>query len=75
MKTTMSVTLSDEILVQVDTIAADGDRSGFIEKALWKYVESTRGHTRARDDFDILNNESAHLNEEAEDALLYQVAK
>jgi metal-responsive CopG/Arc/MetJ family transcriptional regulator len=73
MKTKTSVSLSNEILVQMDNINSDGNRSDFIEKALWRYIELLRREKRNQNDLNIINKASQYLNKEAEDTLLFQV--
>jgi metal-responsive CopG/Arc/MetJ family transcriptional regulator len=75
MKTKTSVTLSTEILTQLSNITSVGNRSDFIEKALWRYIELLHREERNRDDLNIINSASSYLNKEAEDVLLYQVDK
>jgi metal-responsive CopG/Arc/MetJ family transcriptional regulator len=75
MKTKTSVTLSTEILTQLNNITSVGNRSDFIEKALWRYIELLHREERNRDDLNIINSASSYLNKEAEDVLLYQVDK
>jgi metal-responsive CopG/Arc/MetJ family transcriptional regulator len=75
MKTKTSVTLSNEILAQLNNITSVGNRSDFVEKALWRYIELLQREKRNQDDLNIINKVSASLNKEAEDTLLYQVGK
>jgi metal-responsive CopG/Arc/MetJ family transcriptional regulator len=75
MKTKTSVTLSNEILVQLNNITSVGTRSDFVEKALWRYIELLQREKRNQDDLSIINKVSSSLNKEAEDVLLYQVDK
>jgi metal-responsive CopG/Arc/MetJ family transcriptional regulator len=75
MKTKTSITLSNEILAQLNNITSVGNRSDFIEKALWRYIELLHREKRNQDDLDIINKSSSHLNREAEDVLLYQAEK
>ncbi|MDR1429454.1 MAG: hypothetical protein LBI85_04120 [Spirochaetaceae bacterium] len=75
MKTTTSVTLSHEILVQVNNITSAGSRSDFIERALWRYIELLQREKRDQADLNIINKMSPSLNKEAEDTLLYQAGK
>jgi metal-responsive CopG/Arc/MetJ family transcriptional regulator len=75
MKTKTSVTLSNEILVQLNNITSVETRSDFVEKALWRYIELLQREKRNQNDLDIINKVSSSLNKEAEDVLLYQVDK
>ena len=74
MRVKTSVSLSSEILSQVSHYAPGGERSDFIEKALWKYLEFLRREERNKTDLSRINNASDFLNEEAKDTLDYQVA-
>ncbi|MDR0635533.1 MAG: ribbon-helix-helix domain-containing protein [Treponema sp.] len=73
MKTKTSVSLSNEILVQIDNMNSDGNRSDFIEKALWRYIELLQRDKRNQNDLNIINKAAQYLNKEAEDVLLFQV--
>ena len=73
MKVKTSITLSSEILHQLESFTSEGTRSDFIEKALWRYIELLRRDERDKNDLEILNNGSSYLNKEAEDVLSYQV--
>jgi hypothetical protein len=55
MKTKTSVTLSNEILVQLNNITSVGNRSGIVEKALWRYIELSQREKRNQDDLTIIN--------------------
>jgi hypothetical protein len=74
MRVKTSVSLSTEILDQVGHYASGGERSDFIEKALWKYLEFLRRDERNQQDLERINSASSFLNEEAEDTLAYQVS-
>ncbi|HWY43939.1 MAG TPA: hypothetical protein VNX66_10605 [Candidatus Sulfotelmatobacter sp.] len=73
MKEKTSVTLSKEVLTQIDRIAGSRlSRSSFIERILRRYLrERTRKSLHARDLLRI-NAAADRLNREAEDALDYQ---
>jgi metal-responsive CopG/Arc/MetJ family transcriptional regulator len=73
MRVKTSVSLSSEILDQVGQYAPGGERSDFIEKALWQYLDYLRRHERNLSDIERINNASSFLNEEARDVLDYQV--
>jgi len=74
MKVKTSVTLSEEILEQLDRALGPGDnRSAVTERALREYLTSRARLKREADDLEILNRESEALNEEALDVLSYQV--
>jgi metal-responsive CopG/Arc/MetJ family transcriptional regulator len=72
MKVKTSVSLSSDILEKVQTITSEGNRSDFIEKALWYYLSFLQRDARNKKDLDIINNSSARLNDEALDSLGFQ---
>lgn len=73
MKEKTSITLSSDVLAQVDRLAgAKGSRSAFIERVLRSYLrERTRKRIHARD-LERINAAADRLNAEAEDVLSYQ---
>ena len=73
MKMKTSVTLSREVLDQIDAVNKYGNRSLFIEKALWQYIEIMKRTYRDINDLEIINQKALYLNEEAEDVLKYQI--
>lgn len=74
MKIKTSITLSESILSEIDTIISpDGNRSTFIENAISYYLKHRKQNLRDRNDIEIINNNSDDLNKEAEEILLYQV--
>lgn len=74
MKVKTSITLSEELLENVDRLAVNyKNRSDFIETALQKIVaQMIRAEQEARDVM-IINEHSDEINAEVEDALRYQV--
>jgi metal-responsive CopG/Arc/MetJ family transcriptional regulator len=72
MKTKTSVSLSNEIISEMDMVNKDGNRSDFIEKALWQYLKLLKRDYRNNRDLQIINEKSHSLNSEAEDVLMYQ---
>ena len=72
MKTKTSISLSQEILARIRTLTSEGNRSDFIEKALWRYIEILHREERANRDIEIINNTANRLNKEAADVLSYQ---
>jgi hypothetical protein len=72
MRVKTSVSLSSEILDQVSRYTIDGERSDFIEKALWNYLETIRRNERNKNDLEKINGASSFLNVEAMDSLEYQ---
>ena len=74
MKVKTSVTLSEEIVEELDRITGDGcNRSQMIERAVAEYLERKRRRIRETRDLEILNRSAAKLNEEIDDVLSYQV--
>ena len=74
MKIKTSVTLSEELLGQVDRLLGDeGSRSAILDEALREYLANRTRRKREADDLEILNRRADLLNEEALDVLGYQV--
>ena len=73
MKVKTSVSLSSDILEKVQTITSEGNRSDFIEKALWYYLDILQRDTRNKKDMEIINVSEARLNNEALDTLGFQI--
>jgi metal-responsive CopG/Arc/MetJ family transcriptional regulator len=76
MKEKTSITLSREILADIDRLAGDrGSRSAFIERVLRRYLrEQMRTQANARD-LERINQAAERLNSEAADVLDYQAAE
>jgi metal-responsive CopG/Arc/MetJ family transcriptional regulator len=74
MKVKTSITLSEEVLREIDRISGESkNRSAFIEIALRDYLKKKAKKLRDDRDLEILNKNSKRLNREAEDVLSYQV--
>jgi metal-responsive CopG/Arc/MetJ family transcriptional regulator len=73
MKVKTSVSLSSDILEKVQTITSEGNRSDFIEKALWYYLDILQRDTRNKKDLEIINDSATRLNNEASDTLGFQI--
>jgi metal-responsive CopG/Arc/MetJ family transcriptional regulator len=73
MKVKTSITLSEEILREMDEVLGGSNRSAFIEAALRVYMRLLKKRERDMRDLEILNEKSDRLNKEAEDVLSYQV--
>lgn len=73
MKEKTSITLSREILADVDRLAGSRQsRSAFIEAVLARYLrQQARSRIEARD-LQLINQAADELNEEVEDILRYQ---
>lgn len=74
MRVKTSVSLSSELLSQVARYAEGGERSEFIEKALWNYVAFLRRKERDAADRERIDGAASFLNAEAKDILEYQVS-
>jgi hypothetical protein len=73
MKVKTSISLSSEIIAELQNVTSEGNRSDFIEKALWRYLELLHREARDKRDLDLINDASPHLNQEAMDSLSFQV--
>ena len=73
MKVKTSVTLSQELLWQIDQLPETVNRSAFLETAGWAYLELMRRAESDQRDLEIINGRVDYLNAETPDALLYQV--
>lgn len=73
MKVKTSITLSEDLLKDVDRFARDyKNRSEFIESALRKFVAELMRQEQDARDLQIINEHADALNEEAEDVLSFQ---
>jgi metal-responsive CopG/Arc/MetJ family transcriptional regulator len=74
MKVKTSITLSAELIRQIDALASQyGTRSALIEQAVREFLAAQAKRTREAQDLEILNRRAQALNAEAEDVLSYQV--
>ena len=74
MKIKTSITLSEEVLLEIDQIRGESrNRSAFIEIAIRDFLKKRAKKIRDDRDLEILNKNSKRLNREAEDVLSYQV--
>ncbi|MBI1735773.1 MAG: ribbon-helix-helix protein, CopG family [Candidatus Rokubacteria bacterium] len=74
MKVKTSITLSRDLLEEIDARAGAGaSRSEFIEEALRTFLAQARREERSARDIEILNRRADALNREALDVLAYQV--
>jgi metal-responsive CopG/Arc/MetJ family transcriptional regulator len=74
MKVKTSITLSAELIRQIDALASQyGTRSALIEQAVREFLAAQAKRTREAQDLEILNGRAEALNAEAEDVLSYQV--
>lgn len=70
MKVKTSVTLPEDLLVDIDQV--DSNRSSFIERASRAYLAQMEKARRDERDLAIINANAEWLNREAEDVLEYQ---
>ena len=74
MKVKTSVTLSEELIRQIDALSSQyGTRSALIEQAVRDFLAAQVKRRRDAQDLEILNRRAEALNAEAEDVLSYQV--
>ena len=74
MKVRTSVTLSEDILRDLESVAGEGrSRSAIIERALRDYISKRAKKLRDAADLEILNKNFKRLNREAADVLNYQI--
>ena len=74
MKVKTSVTLSQDLLAQLDRfLARGGSRSAVLEQALREYLANRSRQKRDARDRKILDSHADELNKEALDVLDYQV--
>ncbi len=74
MKVKTSVTLSEDVVKQLDAVVETGEsRSQVIERMLREAFATLERRTRDLRDLEIINRNADKLNEEAEDVLSYQV--
>jgi metal-responsive CopG/Arc/MetJ family transcriptional regulator len=73
-KTKISVTLSEALLLEVDTLAiAPYTRSAIIEEAVQQYLANKARRERDERELNILNAHADEFNAEMADILSYQV--
>ena len=74
MKVKTSVTLSEELIHQIDALSSQyGTRSALIERAVRDFLSTAAQRQREARDLEILNRRAEALNAEAVDVLSYQV--
>jgi len=74
MKRKTSITLSEELINEIDELSSQyGNRSLFIEQAIRDFLAAEAKRRRDLHDIEILNRRADVLNKEAEDVLSYQV--
>jgi metal-responsive CopG/Arc/MetJ family transcriptional regulator len=74
MKRKTSITLSEEIVREIDELCSRyGNRSLLIERAIRDFLTAEAKRKRDMQDSEILNRRGDALNKEAKDVLSYQV--
>lgn len=75
MKEKTSITLSRDILAEVDRLAgSERSRSAFIERVLRGYLRRRARAVERERELERLNNAAEHLNAEVADVLEYQTS-
>lgn len=74
MKSKTSITLSKDLLEDLDRVMGDSrNRSRIIEAAVREYINRHMREARDRRDLELINANAVSLNKEAKDALSYQI--
>ena len=74
MKVKTSVTLSEDLLAQIDQLLQGrASRSAVLEQALREFFANRQRRKRDAQDLEILNSRADELNREALEVLEYQV--
>ena len=74
MKVKTSVTLSEELIRQIDALSSQyGTRSALIERAVRDFLATAAQRQREAWDLEILHRRAEALNAEAADVLSYQI--
>jgi len=75
MKTKTSITLSENVLKEMESsVVFTGNRSIFIEKAIWTYLDLLKKQQRDMQDLELINKNADKLNKEVEETLSFQVS-
>ncbi|HEY3123543.1 MAG TPA: hypothetical protein VGK70_05730 [Thermoanaerobaculia bacterium] len=73
MRRKTSVSLTEELLIEIDRIGGSGtNRSEFLERAAWDRISLLKRRRREARDRRILDRHAHELNTEARDVLEYQ---
>lgn len=73
MKEKTSITLSKDVITQVDKLAGSKEsRSAFIERVLQKYLRARKRAALNARDLERINRAADRLNQEASEVLEYQ---
>ncbi|MDP2168484.1 MAG: ribbon-helix-helix domain-containing protein [Thermodesulfovibrionales bacterium] len=72
MKVKTSITISEELVRDMDEMYGGKNRSELIERAVRDFLEKEAQKKRDYKDMGIINKNAARLNREAEDVMSYQ---
>jgi metal-responsive CopG/Arc/MetJ family transcriptional regulator len=73
MKQKTSITLSEDVLRELERLAGSGEsRSAYIERVLRRHFQRRRWAAEQKRDIERINAAAESLNAEAEDVLEYQ---
>ena len=75
MKEKTSITLSSDLLADIDRLTGSRSRSAFIERVLRKYLNQRARAARDAQDIEKINRAAESLNAEAADVLEYQITQ
>jgi metal-responsive CopG/Arc/MetJ family transcriptional regulator len=75
MKEKTSITLSSDLLADIDRVAGSRSRSAFIERVLRKYLNQRARAARDAQDIEKINKAAESLNAEAAEVLEYQITQ
>jgi metal-responsive CopG/Arc/MetJ family transcriptional regulator len=76
MQLRISVTLSEEIVREMDVLAdPSSNRSEFVETAVRRFIEQLHRERRNASDLAVINRKARQLNREAADVLEFQVMR
>jgi metal-responsive CopG/Arc/MetJ family transcriptional regulator len=75
MKEKTSITLSDDLLADIDRLAGSRSRSAFIERVLRRYLKQRARAAMDAKELEKINEAAESLNNEVADILQYQIAE
>ncbi|HYL12133.1 MAG TPA: ribbon-helix-helix domain-containing protein [Terriglobales bacterium] len=75
MKEKTSITLSDDLLADIDRLAGSRSRSAFIERVLRRYLKQRARAAMDAKELEKINEAAESLNNEVTDILQYQIAE
>jgi metal-responsive CopG/Arc/MetJ family transcriptional regulator len=71
MKVKTSISLSEEVLREIDRHSGASNRSAFIEEAVWERIQADRRRAIGERDRALIAEHLEELNAEAEDVLRF----